>query len=219
MPPCGTSSQTRGNWLVDSGLLVSAALAALSGLYFLYLPVGGLRGGRNPWAGVQILFERHSWDDLHTWAGVAMIAVAAVHLVLHWPWVVSMTRRAWKDLRGQNGRLNARGRWNLLLDAGVGISFAPAAVSGIYFLFFPGGQGATTPTVLLTRAGWDFVHTWSGAALIAMAVVHFAIHWRWVAKVTRSMLMPARRKGSARSHARGQSGGLARVVTTVEREG
>ena len=28
------------------------------------------------------------------------------------------------------------------------------------------------------------IHTWSGVTLIVAAVIHFAIHWRWVTKVT-----------------------------------
>jgi hypothetical protein len=44
---CGVSPQTRNNWFVDAGLFASGLLAALSGLYFLALPTGGYRGGRN----------------------------------------------------------------------------------------------------------------------------------------------------------------------------
>ena len=33
------------------------------------------------------------WNDLHTWAGFALIAGVAAHLVLHWNWIVCMTKR------------------------------------------------------------------------------------------------------------------------------
>jgi uncharacterized membrane protein len=74
------SSQTRRNWWIDAGLFMSAVLASLSGIYFLFLPVGGYQGGRNPWYGVEIIFTRQTWDLLHTWTGVAMIIIALVHL-------------------------------------------------------------------------------------------------------------------------------------------
>ena len=54
------STQTRNNWLIDAGLALSAVTAMISGIYFLYLPVGGYQGGRNPMYGVHILFERHT---------------------------------------------------------------------------------------------------------------------------------------------------------------
>ena len=28
------------------------------------------------------------------------------------------------------------------------------------------------------------IHTWSGVAMIVAAVIHLAIHWRWVTNVT-----------------------------------
>ena len=84
------SSQTRRNWWIDAGLFLSAALASISGIYFLFLPVGGYQGGRNPWYGVKIMFTRQTWDLLHTWAGAALIVIAAVHLSLHWYWVVNI---------------------------------------------------------------------------------------------------------------------------------
>ena len=60
------SKQTKNNWLLDAGLFISAVLAALSGIYFLYLPVAGFQGGRNPMYGITILFTRDGWDALHT---------------------------------------------------------------------------------------------------------------------------------------------------------
>ncbi len=102
------SKQTQKNWWIDAALFTSAIAAALSGIYFLFLPSGGYQGGRNPFYNVTILFSRSTWDDLHTWGGVAMIAAAIIHLAIHWPWVVSMARRTWKGLTGKGGGMNAR---------------------------------------------------------------------------------------------------------------
>lgn len=197
------SAQTRNNWLIDAGLLGSASVVAASSLYFLAVPQGGYRGGRNALAGVTFLFDRPTWVDLHTWAGVAMIVVALVHLIIHWPWVVHMIHRTLKEFSGRCGCLNARGRWNLLLNLGVAISFFLAAISGVYFLLAPGGRGSVDPLILFPRSTWDLLHTWSGVALIAAAVVHFAIHWRWVVNVTRKL---AQTTGPARQPA-AQPGG------------
>jgi hypothetical protein len=182
------SKQTQKNWWVDAALFSSAIIAALSGIYFLFLPSGGYRGGRNSLYNAQVLFTRQTWDNLHTWGGVAMIAVAIIHLAIHWPWVVNMARRTFNELTGKCGCMNAHGRWNLILNIVVGLSFLFSALSGMYFLFVPGGHGATDPMILFTRTTWDLIHTWAGILLIIAAATHFAIHWKWATKVTGSML-------------------------------
>jgi hypothetical protein len=141
-------------------------------------------------ANVAILLDHYTWDDLHTWSCVAMIAIATVHLVLHWPWVVNMTRRTLKELTGRCGCMNWRGRFNLWLNAVVAVSFLLTSISGIYFLFVPGGRLSADPLILFTRTTWDLIHTWAGVTLIAAAIVHFAIHWKWVLKVARSLFVP-----------------------------
>ena len=182
------SKQTQKHWWVNAALFTSAVLAALSGIYFLFLPTGGFQGGRNPLYNIQILFTRQTWDDLHTWGGVAMIIAAVVHLAFHWSWVLSMARRTWNELTGKCGCMNSRGRWNLIINTVVAVSFIFTALSGIYFLFVPSGGRAADPMILFNRTTWDLIHTWSAIMLIATAVIHFVIHWKWVTKVTGKMI-------------------------------
>jgi hypothetical protein len=182
------SKHTQKNWLIDAALFGSAIVAILSGIYFLFVPSGGFQGGRNRFYNLQILFDRHTWDDLHTWGGIAMIAVAIIHLIIHWNWVVGMARRTWNELSGQGSGMNARGRYNLLLNATVAVSFVITAISGGYFLFVPGGRGAIDPQFLFTRTTWNLLHTWAGVVMTIAAVLHFAIHWKWVTKVTLKMV-------------------------------
>jgi hypothetical protein len=177
------SKLTQRNWLIDVVLGISALIASLTGIYFLYIPVNGYQGGRNPMSQVQILFTRHTWDNLHTWGGVIMIAVAVIHLILHWNWLVKMVKRSMKEFAGKCDCLNPRGRWNLLLDIIVAISFLLSAVSGVYFLFVTGGRSSIDPLFLFSRYTWDMIHTWSAVILIISGVLHLTIHWIWVTKV------------------------------------
>jgi preprotein translocase subunit SecY len=184
------STQTRANWLVDTAVFIGGVLATLSGVYFLFLPSGGYRGGRNPTYGIEILFSRHTWSDLHVWTGVVMIAAVTIHFAIHWSWVKMMGRRLIRAI-GNGGTHMSRGaKMNVALDALVAVSFLICAVSGVYFLFAPGGVHSTAAlgrdaTFLFSRTAWDMLHTWSGVVLVAGGVVHFAIHWRWVKNVTR----------------------------------
>jgi drug/metabolite transporter (DMT)-like permease len=181
------SKQTQRIWWIDTGLFISAMIATLSGIYFLFLPDNGFQGGRNPNYGIMVFFQRHTWDDLHTWAGAVMIAATLIHLAFHWRWVSSMTRRICNELMGKCGCMNPHGRLNLILNISVAISFLLTAVSGVYFMFVHGGHRVNDPMILFNRTTWDQIHTWAGIMLIATAVIHFGIHWRWVANVTIKM--------------------------------
>ena len=186
------SARTRNNWLIDTLLLSSGLVACLSGLYFLFLPVGGYQGGHNPMYGVVILFERHTWGDLHTWGGAIMIAIASLHIPMHWGWIVNMTKRVGKMMTGRCKSMNARGKYNLAVNSVVGLSFLVTAVSGLYFLLIPGASHeshAPDPLFLFNRFTWDLIHTWSGVILISAAILHFAIHWKWVVKVTKKIIL------------------------------
>jgi cytochrome b subunit of formate dehydrogenase len=185
------SSQTRNNWFIDLGLFISAVLAALSGIYFLFLPVNGYQGGRNPMYGINILFDRHTWGDLHNWAGLVMVIIACIHLIIHWKWVVSMTRRIIFELRGKAGKMSGKGKLNLGINTIVALSFLICGISGLYFFFIPGAahdSSLSDPIWLFTRTTWDLLHTWSGVVLISATILHFAIHWIWIKKVTLNLL-------------------------------
>ena len=72
------------NYWVDLAIGASFVVSAISGLVFL-LPgdlVTGILG-----------ISYQSWDNVHTWSSLAMIAGVGAHLALHWKWMVSMTRR------------------------------------------------------------------------------------------------------------------------------
>ena len=201
----------RNKWLLFAVVFLSGLVAALSGVYFLFVPSGGYQGGRNPMYGVTILFSRHTWEDLHTWGGVLMIVVAVVHFAIHWRWVKVMSKRTVKALFSRETRLAKGPRLNVAVNLVVAVSFLLTAVSGIYFLFAPSGgfQGGRNPgwdpMFLFSRTTWDLIHTWAGVVFIGAAVVHFWIHWRWIKNTTTRLflsLLPQPGLGEAPAEAR-----------------
>jgi len=189
------SAQTRKNWLIDAAVFLGGIVAGLTGIYFLFVPSGGYQGGRNPMYGVTILFDRHTWDDLHAWGGVLMIAAVIVHFAIHWQWVKMMARRMVNAMLSRGTELSRGSKFNVAIDLVIATAFLLCALSGIYFLFAPTGgfqAGSNTswdPNFIFSRTTWDLIHTWSGVALTAAAVVHFAIHWRWVKNVSRKFFL------------------------------
>lgn len=193
--PIRLSKQTRKNWLIDAAVFVGAIVVMLSGVYFLFFPSGGYQGGRNRWYGVTLLFGRHTWDDLHLWGGVLMIAAVTIHFAIHWEWVKTMSKRIVNAMRSGGMKLSTGAKINVLINLAVGVSFSLCALTGMYFVFAPSGgfQGGNNagwdPQFMFSRTTWDLIHTWSGVVLIVAAVIHFAIHWRWVTNVTRKLFM------------------------------
>lgn len=197
------SIPTRNNWLIDLFLFISGVVTFLSGIYFLIFPVGGYQGGRNPIYGIVIFFERHTWTDLHIWGSIAMLIVAAIHIPIHWGWIVTMSKRVVKIAAGKSKKMNASGRRNLVINSTIAVSALVSGLSGIYFLFFPEAlhhPSLSNPSWLFSFAVWDLIHTWSSILMVASAVLHFSIHWKWVTKVTtkivQNIFSPVKKSGS-----------------------
>ena len=87
-------SKTKLNYLLDVVIGVAFALSAATGVAFLFMGSGGYQGGRNPGFSTALLgLSRETWSDLHTWGSLVMMAGVAVHLVLHWKWIVCVTKQ------------------------------------------------------------------------------------------------------------------------------
>jgi hypothetical protein len=134
-----------------------------------------------------VLFSRDIWDSIHTWAGVGMIVAAAIHIPIHWGWIVTMTKRLGNIFLGRCELMNGGGQFNLLINALLALSAVLASISGLYFLFSPPGSDKTVASFLFTRSIWDIIHTWSGVTMMAVALLHFNIHWRWITKVAQKI--------------------------------
>ena len=87
-------SKAKLNFVVDAVILVAFLAATVSGVVLLTMTHGGYQGGRNPYYGQAVLFlTRDGWNDVHVWGSLAMIVGIAVHVVLHWRWIVWMVKR------------------------------------------------------------------------------------------------------------------------------
>jgi hypothetical protein len=87
-------SKAKLNYLVDVVIGLAFVLSALSGIVLFFAP-SGYQGGRNPFYQQDVLLlSTHTWDTLHTWGSMAMIAGVGAHLAMHWNWMVCMTRKA-----------------------------------------------------------------------------------------------------------------------------
>jgi hypothetical protein len=82
------------NYVLDAVIGVAFLLSAVTGVAFLLMGSGGYQGGRNPDFATSLLgISRTAWSDLHTWVSLVMITGVVVHLVLHWKWIVCVTKQ------------------------------------------------------------------------------------------------------------------------------
>ena len=43
--------------------------------------------------------DRATWVDIHKWTGVALAVLVIIHIVLHWKWLVQMTRYYLRNIK------------------------------------------------------------------------------------------------------------------------
>ncbi len=177
------SPKLRKNWWIDMFLGVTAVATVLSSFYFLIYPNSGYQGGQNPQYNAVLIFNRQSWDLIHTWSSIAMILAALIHIIIHWNWITGTSDRTWQVITGKRKPFNARLTYNIFLDLSIAVSFFICTISGLYFLFFA-PEGRSTEVLLFNKTTWDLIHTWSGVLMTIGAILHFTLHWKWVTNIT-----------------------------------
>lgn len=77
------------NYWVDAALALSYIITAVTGLIIFFFLPGGVKQGRlQEFMGI----IKENWTSVHNWVGIAMIVLSLVHLMLHWNWIVCMTK-------------------------------------------------------------------------------------------------------------------------------
>ncbi len=85
-------NRTKTNFAIDTALFFAFVLLVSTGLLMRYvLPEGTGRFGT--------LFglTRHDWGAVHFWIALAMMTIVAVHLLMHWRWIVAVVKGCRKD--------------------------------------------------------------------------------------------------------------------------
>ena len=77
------------NYWIDFLMFISIAITALTGIVLFIILPSGRRSGWETFLGI----TKETWVDIHTWVGFIFIAVAIIHLILHWNWIWAMTKK------------------------------------------------------------------------------------------------------------------------------
>lgn len=86
--------KTKLNYLVDLCMGLCFLVVAITGvIIFLFLPSGIRRGGYQQFWGI----TKQNWENIHDWAGIILLIFIVLHLILHWSWIVSMTKALFRE--------------------------------------------------------------------------------------------------------------------------
>ena len=115
---------------------------------------------------------------IHEWIGIGLGVALAVHVTLHWDWVVRTTRRVVRRPRGREGL-----RWTV--DLLLMLVMTLCVASGILV------SRKALPWLGFTRPDdgfWNGLHTTSADVTIILVGLHVALSWRWLLTISRRLL-------------------------------
>ena len=108
---------------------------------------------------------------VHEWLGLGALLLLVVHTALHAGWVAETVRFARENP-------SAMRIGNLVVDTLAFVALAVCVVSGVMV------SGDVLRAFGWYAQGyyfWDPLHAVSAKVLLALVVVHVALHWKWVA--------------------------------------
>ena len=103
-------------------------------------------------------------DTIHQYLGVGFAAFVGVHLLLHWKWIWSMTKKLRTGLKG-------RARIDYFLNAGLLVALAGVSLSGI---------GLSDWVTISSGDFLEGIHEFFASAIQFMIAIHIVRHWKWI---------------------------------------
>ncbi len=107
---------------------------------------------------------------LHEWLGIAFGAAIITHLLLHWQWIIEVTRRLFSKTQWS-------ARINYILNVLLFIDITLVIFSGLMIsevaLPFVGIQ-------LAQSGSWRGLHGTTANLFLVLVGLHVALHWQWI---------------------------------------
>jgi hypothetical protein len=138
--------------------------------------------------GFLLALDPHSTGiTIHEWLSVALAAAVMAHLLLHWSWIVNVTRRFFQNCARQS-------RLNYILNVALFIDMTVIMFTGLMI------SRSVLPALGLQPAEsflWRGLHSFSADLSLFLIGLHIALHWRWIIATLKryvvSPFLPAKR--------------------------
>jgi hypothetical protein len=128
---------------------------------------------------VSLFMEGQLGRVLHYGAGTLMIAGSVWHLLWHWSWIKANVLRYPREVNG-SARANRR------INIGLFAFFTLSGVSGLVIWLM---EIADLSRFIVPFSVWYRGHELTGLLMFLVMVLHLAYHWKWLAAMTRRMLV------------------------------
>lgn len=136
-------------------------------------------------------WPRYTWIDIHNWAAIILLGILLLHVILHWNWIITLTKRI-KSYLGVSV-LKVKAIEQYAVTVLLIILFTMECLSGfVIWLVMPRGaldyhnmlDGYGRTFWVLQRIVWVDIHVWLAIAIIAILVIHILVNWRWIFNMT-----------------------------------
>lgn len=134
------------------------------------------------------LEPRLTGTPIHEWFTLAFAGMLVIHLLIHWQWVVNITKRFFAN------PLHIT-RLNYLLAALIFVGFIGIVTSGLMI------SENVLPALGLhgsNNFAWRQIHETVTNLTLLLVALHFALHWDWIKNAVRRLFItPFQRRPSA----------------------
>lgn len=111
----------------------------------------------------------------HEWLGIAIGAGVLTHVLLHWSWVIEISKRFF-------GKAQTLARVNYVLNVLLFLTIVTIIFTGLMI------SETVVPLLGITVSKnglWRGVHTAAANIFIGLVALHIALHWQWFVNLLR----------------------------------
>ncbi|NTU81026.1 MAG: DUF4405 domain-containing protein [Chloroflexales bacterium] len=119
---------------------------------------------------------------IHEWLSIAFGAAIVTHLLLHWSWIVAVTKRFF-------GKAQWSARVNYVLNALLFVAFTVIIFTGLMI------SEVALPFIGIQLAGghlWEQLHKLAADASVFLIGLHVALHWQWIVNMLKRIIVAPR---------------------------
>lgn len=121
---------------------------------------------------------RFSGIAIHEWLSIAFGAAIVTHLLLHWFWLVEVTKRFF-------GKVQWSARINYVLNALLFIDLVLIIFTGLVI----SREALPLFNIQTVHGGsWGMLHRLSADIFPFLMGLHVALHWRWIVNTSKRLI-------------------------------